>query len=653
MNPSEAKPRPKWLGLLTLFRRLLIGAGVFLILLAIGIYLSRDWLKKEAREFVNAQLENSGIHLSYASLDYSPLRGAVLKGVTLYRTAERKEPVIELDNVGIAVGLRKLISEKLVDAKITVDSGTLVLFHGDPVAEFEDLDLKAHYENEKYGLTIDSLTTLVNGISLNVDGEYLFAKSKETPKSKEEEPASEGPKDLDLDFSFFQGLAEWGTFASEEEPPELKVTFLIDESGEGAVVKAGGGLSGKNVTWRGARLDEVKIPFSYDAELAMVEAEDFLLVFQGKPLSGTLDYYGQEGRIELRDVTSSVDPLALYAAFDFTPAEVPGGITFTEPPAFGLKGRLLTDNFPDSSLSIDFKGDRAVSFRLGDGNTFRLESLKGPVLMEKQVISTTGLEAKVMDGEVFLSGEAHALAKTPSYSGNLRLNGLSLAEVVAMGGTPDTRTEGRLHGNLNYEVADSIKSLRGDGNVRVTGANFYSIPVFKSLFSLLSSVVPIFGEPKEQELTANYVIKQGVIHTDDLKVSSQFTVVEAAGSFDLSDNTTEFNAQARVKGAVGLATNVVSRLLEVEGGGKIPGGVKWNMKNLSATGAVDVAGETASELSRTATGAAGQTLKTGTEGLKKASGGAAKVGEAGAEKVGKGLERLGQGLENLVPGKKK
>ena len=75
-----------------------------------------------------------------------------------------------------------------------------------------------------------------------------------------------------------------------------------------------------------------------------------------------------------------------------------------------------------------------------------------------------------------------------------------------------------------YELpgfGDDARTMRGAGKIRVANGDVFAIPVFGPLSGLISAIIPGAGYSVAKQATASFTIKDGVIHTDDFKVSGK------------------------------------------------------------------------------------------------------------------------------------
>jgi hypothetical protein len=184
----------------------------------------------------------------------------------------------------------------------------------------------------------------------------------------------------------------------------------------------------------------------------------------------------------------------------------------------------------------------------------------------------------------------------------------------------------------------NLPSIAGAGSLSIKKAEFYRVPLLGPLHLVFDRITPGFGKDVASSLTADHSLGNGVLSIRNLNLDSKFTRVEANGDVNLERNHAHLTAKAKLQGIVGLATALLSALLEVEGDGPTSD-VKWTLKNLPGgalvKGAADIVGKT------------GGAVLDGTESAVKATGSAAAGTVKEAGKAVKGILKL---PGRLLPG---
>ncbi len=138
---------------------------------------------------------------------------------------------------------------------------------------------------------------------------------------------------------------------------------------------------------------------------------------------------------------------------------------------------------------------------------------------------------------------------------------------------------GELFGKLDFGgVGSEKKLLHGTGRVEVRNGNVFAIPVFGPLSELLSKVFTGAGYSVAHEASAPFTIREGVIHTDNLKVSGKLFAMLGHGDIDFVKNELDFDIRIGASGPGALLTPLYN-LFEYHGSGSLSKPV-WKPKHL-------------------------------------------------------------------------
>jgi hypothetical protein len=141
------------------------------------------------------------------------------------------------------------------------------------------------------------------------------------------------------------------------------------------------------------------------------------------------------------------------------------------------------------------------------------------------------------------------------------------------------KVTGRLEGNLNLRGEfDDMRSMKGDGVLKVHNGELYNIPFLGGLSELLNAVIPDMGYAKASDAESKLAVGEGVIKIQQLGIKSMFFVLIGEGSYDFINDKMDLNVRANVKGLPGLLLFPVSKMFEYHGTGPITG-TKWGARN--------------------------------------------------------------------------
>jgi len=130
-------------------------------------------------------------------------------------------------------------------------------------------------------------------------------------------------------------------------------------------------------------------------------------------------------------------------------------------------------------------------------------------------------------------------------------------------------SKGALSGKFDFGgIGSDQKALHGAGNVEVTDGNVFAIPVFGPLSELVNKIFAGAGYSVAHEATAPFTIRNGVIHTDKLKVSGKLFAMVGHGDLRFIENELDFDVRIDVGGPGALLTPLY-KLFEYHGEGSL------------------------------------------------------------------------------------
>ncbi len=758
-------------------KRLAIGGVCFLAVLATALWFARGWLMAKAIELVDSELSKRGIYLRWESAQYGALRGLVLEDVALCESADKRVPLLRLDNVGIRVGLGDLIKDRSVErvnASVTVRDAELEFLHGGRrVLLLSGLDLDAGAGVK--GIDLESARFSAGDLAVALDGNIAFARRAAEAKPDPGEAGKREP--LEIDFSPLELVTPWLDFvAGDKGGPELQATLAI----AAGKVTVEGKLSGDTFRYRGVPLDSAGITFGFDGAAGEVTVPTAAIGYRGARVGlGELKLVLAAGDLSFARFESSADLPLLVGEFAPEAREALAAVRFHSPPAIRasgqlslaspLEGRFVADlgGVGDIGVAVPGRGELRLAKPAGEvvwedgeaeldgfrvelwGGSLRAEGtttpplggaafahrgevwlqgigvaellafaapgdppgfvgkfdlryagslvadpakltgegevawgdpqfrLAGPYRIAAGVVSTERLSAAMEGGgAAALVGTFDFAAEPPAFTAKARVADVPLATLAGLAGIeepPSGTVQFAFDGSGTTDLAD----LGGRAEVRVTEGQLYRVPLIGRMHGLLANIAPLFGRKRQEALSASFQIEAGVAHTDDFLLAGDGTLIHLRGDFDLGQQVMDLIAYLTLDGAVGLATGVVTRLVEIRGRGPF-GAPKLtlnrNPKDLAFNafgGALDLAqfgvetiGGKAFEFSRRGAGAAldlgklgaGAVLDLGKlgAGAARGVGGAGAGALGGARKVGEGAvggaRKVGEGARDAVRG---
>lgn len=634
MNPTEPLPTKK-----RRLRRFLMGLLVLLLLLAGGVWLSRQWIGDILATEANSRLQDAGVYLTWEDANWIPGPGVSLTNVTLYRDAAKTDPAVKVSQASLvkdSPGWRNWNS-----GRFTSKNAHLELLEGDTRMQVKRFGIDLHVEQGRVDLV--RAEGLMEGWAALITGEYAWIPSASmSPEERASQPPREKGQALKtaLRFRWLAPTQKYIQIVSKNQPPEARLDFR--KSKPEARVKMNLELSGGDFTWRGLHLTEAAAKIDTAAEgdpWSRIEIPLLELSSGGGKarMSGHVDP-GKE-HIVIKELDSSLDLPAVIRQLS------PNSLHMQRLKSEGTWKLTGTGLLPFSDpRGLEWHGHLALDGHLAwalESGTIHLANLRADLGLKDHRAKLTDLSAKLWNGTLTTEQlDLDYSQPATSFRTNARLSGASLGVVMQSFGSNEPRP-GTVTGTFSGGGIMTPAGVKGSGSIVITQAQFYQVPFLGALHLLINPLEPGFGKDVASRLDASYRMDDGILVFDQLNLTSNATKVDARGTINLETKYAQFEAQARLRGLVlKLATGAFSELLTFEGAGTLPN-LKWQLKFAPGT-------EIVKGTFDAATGILKEGAKIGVEGAKIGAGAAGTV----IEGTGKAAKEIFKLPGRLIPGRK-
>lgn len=591
--------------------RKLIRYGVILVVIVIaGVFIARrqigDFLARQLDERMTA----AGVYVSWESATWVPGPGIRLRGLAVYRDAAKQDRLAMLGNVKAVKGEPGW--DRWDTVAVKTEKAGLVLGAGAGETKLERLSMDLLIQPGKAELR--DLRANLNGLRLEAAGAFVRptsgAAGEEVPRAA---PAPGKGLFDDVNLDWLKPLKEWVSFQPAAGEPLLRVEFHSRPDGRGMDLAAT--LDGKSFQWRGQEWDfmQMSVKGVVGGKGAPVEIKPVRIGHGGQTgeIEGAFD--PATGVLRIGRLDSALDVVALARAL--APPDA-AGILATVSTTGGWRingaGEIPVGHPEDARWNgaVSLDGDVAYA---RDGGRVVLQNPSFTLQMDGRVLSVDDFKGNLWEGSLALPATRIHLASAeakPRFETQISLSGARLQSVMSSFGAAETQPgvcEVDWKGGGGFELS----SISGSGALEIREAEFYRIPLLGPLHLVFDQLAPGFGKDVASSLAANHRLEGGVLRVEDLRLDSKFTRVEAAGTVDLARQFAHLNAKTKLQGIAGLATALLSALLEVEGQGPVSD-VRWKLKNVPGIGAIGDAAKVVGKTGGEIMDGAGKVVKDGT-----------------------------------------
>lgn len=549
---------------------------VFLAAVAAGVFLARRQIGDALAQKLDERIAAAGVFISWQSAAWVPGPGIRLQGLALYRDAAKRDRIALLSNVTALKGEQgwdrwSTVSVNTANARLTLGSG-------EGETTLERMDMKLLIQPGKADL--QECCADLQGLRIEAKGAYARAAAAATT-----DPASmpaEQRKSLfgEVHLDWLKSVKEWMAFQPENEEPVLKIDFRSLSDGGGMDIAAT--LDGHAFQWRGQRWDfmQAAVKGSVGEKESPIEFECARIGHAGRTaeFAGSLDPSARMMRIAKFDC--GIDPLGLARALAPDIVERLSAVTTTGAWRIVGEGDISLERPRNSrwSGSVTLDGDAVYA---SGGKRIVLQKPAFALRMEEQMVDISAFRAALWDGTLdapmtrihLPSAEAKSRFET-----QIALKGARLQSIRSSFG-PAQRQPGIVQVSWKGGGGFDLASITGSGALSIREAEFYRIPLLGPLHLVFDQLTPGFGKDVASTMTANHQMAGGILRIEDLKLDSKLTRIEASGSVDMARQYAHLTAKARLQGIAGLATALLSALLELEGEGPV-NNVRWKLKNI-------------------------------------------------------------------------
>jgi hypothetical protein len=292
--------------------------------------------------------------------------------------------------------------------------------------------------------------------------------------------------------------------------------------------------------------------------------------------TGAFTYDTRRHEVRLDDIVATLKPteaiywiqpkfLKIIAPYRFntTPKITANGVVHYRG---GSKTRL--------NLHIDAPGGMDYDFL---GKTLPFDSTRGQLLITDDRVQLLDVEGRLFGGELRGNADISTADGDPRYGARVALEGVDFPRLTKLYFDYNA-SQGQLSGDYEWTSSgNDTRTMRGTGQLRVANGDVFAIPVLGPLSGIISSILPGTGYSIAKQATASFSVSDGVIHTDDFKVSGKAFGLIGHGDIHFLERRLDFDVRLSASGA-GVVLTPVYKLFEIKGEGSLAK-PRWHAKN--------------------------------------------------------------------------
>ncbi|CAN5271461.1 hypothetical protein BH20VER2_BH20VER2_07600 [soil metagenome] len=290
--------------------------------------------------------------------------------------------------------------------------------------------------------------------------------------------------------------------------------------------------------------------------------------------SFTYDFARHEVRVE--NVRTSLSPVEAIYWIEPKLFRVVAPYRFRSPPHLVANGVVTFRGRRETQLEIGIDAPAGMDY-VFLGQVLPFDRAAGQLLITDDRVQLLGTNGTLFGGSVRGTADIHTAKPDDHYTASIALDGVDFPRLTDLYFKYKT-AQGQLAGRYDFAVRnDDTRTMTGTGSMRVSNGNVFAIPVFGPLSGLISAVLPGAGYSVAKQAAATFTVADGVIHTDDFKVSGKLFGMRGHGDIHFLDDKLDFDLRIDARGAGALLTPVY-QLFEYKGEGSLAKPT-WRPKN--------------------------------------------------------------------------
>ncbi len=240
---------------------------------------------------------------------------------------------------------------------------------------------------------------------------------------------------------------------------------------------------------------------------------------------------------------------------------------FHHTPHVSANGIVQLGDGKETHLQLDVSVPGGMDYTFID-KVLPFEKIGGQLLFTDDRLQIFDLKGTLFSGTLSGSADVSLAKNDHHYTATLTVEKADFPSLTDLYFKYKT-SRGELSGKFDFGgIGADKKSLHGTGAVEVRNGNVFAIPVFGPLSELLSKIVTGAGYSVAHEATAPFTIREGVIHTDKLKVAGKLFAMVGHGDIDFVKNDLDFDIRIDASGPGALLTPLY-QLFEYHGSGSL------------------------------------------------------------------------------------
>ena len=283
--------------------------------------------------------------------------------------------------------------------------------------------------------------------------------------------------------------------------------------------------------------------------------------------SGTFVYDFANHEVRVSNVKANLRPAEVAWWIDPDLPKTVAPYKFRQPPAITANGVYQFRGGTKTRLEINVDAPAGMDY-VFLGKTLPFSKINGRLLFTNDHLQIVDLRGALLSGDVRASADISLARNDQRYRARLAVNALDFPRLTDLYWGYKT-AHGQLSGTYDFSgIGDNARSMEGQGKINVANGDVFAIPVFGPLSGILGAIIPGVGYSIARNATADFTVKAGTIHTDNLEVAGKLFSMVGNGDIHFLDDKLDFDVRINMKGP-GILLTPVYKLFEYKGEGSL------------------------------------------------------------------------------------
>ena len=301
-----------------------------------------------------------------------------------------------------------------------------------------------------------------------------------------------------------------------------------------------------------------------------ITCEDFRIVRDEGTGTGNFTYDFKKHEVRVSKIKSLLHPAQAILWIDPKIWKTVLPYKFRRPPTITANGLYQFRGGTNTHLEITVDGANGMDY-VFLGKTLPFDRISGRLLFTNDRLQIVDLHGTLFSGNVRGSADISLAKNNPRYHATLAVADVDFPHLTNLYfNYYHYRTvRGQLSGAYNFDgFGTETRKMHGTGTVGVTNGDVFAIPVFGPISEILNHIVPGAGYSIARDAGAKFTIRDGIIHSDDFKVSGQLFSVLGHGDVYFLDDKLNLDVRISAKGP-GIVLAPVYKLFEYKAEGSL------------------------------------------------------------------------------------